>query len=228
MKFLNDIIISAKNINKSFGNSVHAVRDVNINIRKGEFLVIMGRSGSGKTTLLQLLSLLDNFDNGNLYINNINASELNDKEKALIRMKKFGFIFQSFYLNPKLKAYENVMLPMYLNGKQKYKTMKENAYNLLNSMGLNDRKHHFPKELSGGEQQRVAISRALANDPDCIFADEPTGNLDIDNEKLILHTLKQLSKDGKSIVVVSHNQSILDYADKIFFMEEGILEERVK
>ncbi|PHD17174.1 ABC transporter ATP-binding protein, partial [Bacillus wiedmannii] len=137
-----------------------------------------------------------------------------------------GFVFQSYHLNNSLKAYENVMLPMYVNPKYNYHDMEIKADELLKLVGLEHRKHHFPNELSGGEQQRIAIARALANDPDCILADEPTGNLDKENESNIFNIFKKLVIKGKSVVVISHNESVKNYTDKIYELKNGKLEEK--
>ncbi len=218
-------IIFADKLTKQY-KSVTAVKNATISIDAGCFYSIMGRSGSGKTTLLSLLGILDDATEGELYIEGCKVSSLSDKEKSNIRMRDLGFVFQEFHLNPKLRAFENVMVPMYINPMYKGIDMKSKAIELLELLGLKDRVTHFPSELSGGEQQRVAIARALANDPKCIFADEPTGNLDVESEKLVFDYLKMLSKKGKSIVVVSHNEIVLDYADKIYYMNEGDLKEK--
>ena len=139
-------------------------------------------------------------------------------------MKHIGFVFQDFYLDEHLKAYENVMLPMLINKEIKKEERKEKACKLLIDLGLRDRINHFPKEMSGGEQQRVAIARSLANDPKIILADEPTGNLDEENEKLVFETLKDLSKKGKCVIVVTHSEEIKKYADKILTINKGKLE----
>ncbi|AOY77586.1 ABC transporter ATP-binding protein [Clostridium formicaceticum] len=217
-------LISARNINKIY-EDVIAVKNVNLEIKEG-FYAIMGRSGSGKTTLLNILGLLDDLTDGELYVRDRLVSKLNDIEKAKIRMKDFGFVFQSFHLNPKLKAFENVMVPMYINEEYRNKDLQKRAIELLELLEMKDRCHHFPSQLSGGQQQRVAIARALANDPACIFADEPTGNLDTDSEKIVLDHLKLLSQKGKTVVIVSHNDIVLDYADKVYYMNNGILEEK--
>ena len=221
-----EIIIETKHLYKIYNSKVTAVNNVNLLIEKGRFHAIMGHSGSGKTTLLNLLGLLDEPTSGEVLIDRKQSSKLNSVQKAEIRMKKFGFVFQSYYLNPRLKAYENIMLPMYINDKYEFKDMKPKAIELLKLLNLENRHNHFPKDLSGGEQQRVAIARALANDPECIFADEPTGNLDVENEKIVLDILKELVNMGKSVVAVSHNDIILNYADKVFYMNNGILEEK--
>ncbi len=216
-------IISSTNLTKEF-NSVIAVKNANIEIKKGCFYGIMGRSGAGKTTLLSLLGLLENPTSGNLYVNGKDTSNMKENEKALIRMRDLGFVFQDFYLNPILKASENVKIPMYINPNIQDENINNRAKELLCLLGLQDRINHYPSQLSGGEKQRVAIARALANNPSCIFADEPTGNLDEKNEKVILDYLKALVKQGKSVVVVSHNAIILEYADYIFEMNDGVLE----
>lgn len=218
---MGNMVIKAEYLVKKYNEKLTAVNDVSFTLEKGKFYVIMGHSGSGKTTLLQLMGILDKATSGELYIDGENVNNLNENEKARIRMEKIGFVFQGFHLNPKLKAYENVMLPMYINEKYKSNELKEKAVKLLESVGLNERVNHFPKELSGGEQQRVAIARALANNPCCILADEPTGNLDVENELRVLEILKQLSKEGKCVLVVSHNDVVKKYADKIFYMNKG-------
>lgn len=221
------MIIRARDLTKIYNKKIEAVKKVSLELEKGEFYAVMGHSGSGKTTLLQLLGLLDKMTSGELYIDNENVDNLDENQKAEMRMNKIGFVFQSFYLNPKLKAYENVMLPMYINEKYKNTDLKSRAMELLDQLGLSDRANHYPKELSGGEQQRAAIARSLANDPDCIFADEPTGNLDIENERIVFDNLKKLSRDNKCVFVVSHNEIVKEYADKLFYMENGILREEI-
>ncbi len=220
---MNNVIVT-KQLCKVYNDKIKAVDDVNLNIKSGGFYAIKGQSGSGKTTLLNLIGLLDDISSGDILVDGKSVLRLNNIQKAQIRMKKFGFVFQSFFLNPKLKAYENVMLPMFINSQFKFSEMKPKAIELLKTLNLESRYDHFPKELSGGEQQRVAIARALANEPECIFADEPTGNLDGENEKVVLDILKGLSVSGKSVVVVSHNDVILKYADEVLYMTNGKLE----
>lgn len=221
------MIIRTNNLTKVYNNKIEAVKNVTIGLEKGKLYAVMGHSGSGKTTLLQLLGLLDKITSGELYIDDENVVNLDENQKAKIRMGKIGFVFQSFYLNPKLKAYENVMLPMYINEKYKNHDLKAKALSLLDQLGLSDRVKHYPRELSGGEQQRVSIARALANDPECIFADEPTGNLDIDNEIIVFENLKKLSRENKCVLVVSHNEIVKQYADKLFYMDKGKLSEEI-
>lgn len=206
-------------------NEIIVFKNLNIQFdeKNGKFYAIMGHSGSGKSTLIQILGLLDELTNGKYILNKIDTNKLTEDEKSFIRMKKIGFVFQSFHLNNKLKAYENVMLPMMINKNIKSNERKKKAIFLLKQLNLENRINHFPNELSGGEQQRVAIARALANDPDIILADEPTGNLDVQNEREVFKILKQLAKSGKCVIVVSHNDIIKQYADEIFLMDNGIL-----
>lgn len=203
--------------------TITAMDNVNLEIDMGKLYVIMGHSGSGKSTLIQMLGLLDSLTSGKLYINGDEISNISEDKKAELRKKEIGFVFQSFYLNPKLTALENVMLPMYINEKIKSSDRREIAEKLLEKLGLENRKTHYPKELSGGEQQRIAIARALANNPNYILADEPTGNLDSENEQNVYRILKELTKEGKAVVIVSHNENIKQYADEIFYMEAGKL-----
>lgn len=219
-------MIEIKNISKRYkikNNEIIAIDNATFSFEKGKFYAIMGHSGSGKSTLIHCLGLLDNIDLGTISINQKNVSKLSDKEKEKIRSRTIGFVFQSFYLSPKLKAYENVMLPMYINTDIIPKNRKRRAIQLLEKFGLKDRIDHFPQELSGGEQQRVAIARALANNPDVILADEPTGNLDVENEVYVMETLKSLSKQNKCVIVVSHNDIVKKYADYILYMDKGKL-----
>ncbi len=206
---------------------INALNNVSISFKQGLFYAIMGHSGAGKSTLIQTLGLLDNLSSGDIYINNTSIKRLSEKEKSYIRMKYIGFIFQSFHLNSKLKAIENVMLPMYINPNIHKNDRKIIAKGLLRKFGLEERMAHYPKELSGGEQQRVAIARALANNPQFILADEPTGNLDEENEKIVFEELKKLTLEGKTIIVVTHNDMVKKYADKILYMSNGFIKEEL-
>jgi len=204
-----------------------ALDNVDLEIKTGKLYVIMGHSGSGKSTLIQILGLLDDLTDGLLYVNGQEVSDYSENDKADIRKNEIGFVFQSFYLNPKLTAIENVMLPMYINNSIDSKDRRKNALKLLTRFGLENRINHYPKELSGGEQQRIAIARALANNPSFILADEPTGNLDVKNEEIVYNTLRNLADSGKAIVVVSHNENIKKYADEILIMEYGKLRKEI-
>ncbi|MDD6446668.1 ABC transporter ATP-binding protein [Oscillospiraceae bacterium LCP25S3_E10] len=216
--------IVAKDLVKVYNQKVTALKEVSITINQGEFIVVMGHSGSGKSTLLQMIGLLDLPTSGSIFINSKDVSKLPKNAIADVRQKSLGFVFQAFHLNPQLKAYENVMLPMLINPEYKNKAeMEKKAKELIDVVGLSERAEHYPSQLSGGEQQRVAVARALANDPDFILADEPTGNLDSENEVIIFTLLKELAQQGKGIMVVSHNESILEYADRVYYMKDGVL-----
>ena len=214
----------AKDLVKIYNQKVTALKEVSITINQGEFIVVMGHSGSGKSTLLQMIGLLDLPTSGSIFINSRDVSKLPKNAVADVRQKSLGFVFQAFHLNPQLKAYENVMLPMLINPEYKNKAeMEKKAKELIDVVGLSERADHYPRQLSGGEQQRVAVARALANDPDFILADEPTGNLDSENEVVIFTLLKELAQQGKGIMVVSHNESVLEYADRVYYMKDGVL-----
>lgn len=202
---------------------VQALKNVNVEFEAGKIYAIIGRSGSGKSTLLYNIGLMDTLTKGSIYFNEKNVSQLNDKEKSRLRMEKIGFIFQGFNLNKNLKVNENILLPMFINEKYTKEKRKEKVRALLEMLDIGDKANRFPRELSGGEEQRVAIARALANEPEVILADEPTGNLDEENEKIIFEILKKLSLGGKCVIVVSHNPEIKEYADKIFEMNNGEL-----
>ena len=209
---------------KTKNDEVKALDNVSYEFKPGKLYAIMGHSGSGKSTLISILGLIETLTSGRININNKDISKLKDDELANLRMKYIGFVFQDFYLDEHLKAYENVLLPMLINKEIKESDRKEKALKLLTDLGLNERINHYPKELSGGEQQRVAIARSLANDPEIILADEPTGNLDEENEKLVFETLNDLAKKGKCVIVVTHSEEIKKYADEILKITKGKLE----
>lgn len=209
--------------NQSKSNEVNALKEVNAHFEKGKFYAIMGRSGSGKTTLINILGLMDNPTSGKYSIDGVDTIAMSESEKAKIRNKKLGFVFQSYYLESKLTALENVVLPTLINEDIDRDKRVSKAKELLEKLGLKDRTNHYPSQLSGGECQRVAIARSLINNPTTIIADEPTGNLDSKNEIEIFEMLKDISRDGKTVIVVSHNELIKDYADKILYLEDGVL-----
>ena len=221
-------MIKLSSISKNYkkdGKTLKVLENINYEFNPGYLYCIIGKSGAGKTTLIEILGLLLNYDSGNLYINDKDVTKLSDNEKSEIRNKNIGFVFQNYYLNPLMKAYENVMLPMYLNDKINSKDRKDLAYKLLTKVELKKRERHYPKELSGGEAQRVAIARALANNPDIILADEPTGALDSENAANILNILKDLSKQNKCVIIVSHDDRVKNYADKVLVIENHKLQE---
>lgn len=216
--------IELKNVSKVYSNGVRALNEVNFTVNKGEFAAVMGSSGSGKSTLLQVAGLLDVCTSGSVFVNGEDASKLSSSNLADVRQENIGFVFQTFHLNPHLKLYENVMVPMFINRNFANKAeIKSKAEELLEIVGLSHRLNHYPNQISGGEQQRVAIARALANSPDFILADEPTGNLDSRNENMIFTELKKLTGSGKGVLVVCHNEAILDFADKVYIMKDGVL-----
>lgn len=201
-----------------------SLNKINVKFEQGKFYGIIGHSGSGKTTLINILGLVDSFDSGKYYLDNKLIEDLSEDEKATLRLNHFGFVFQSFHLNPKLTALENVIIPMIINKNILKKERKEKAINLLNELGLESKINHLPSELSTGEQQRVAIARSLANNPKVIIADEPTGNLDKENEKIVFDIFRKLvDKEKKCVIVVSHNDVLKEYADVIYHIENGNL-----
>lgn len=194
---------------------VNALRGVNLKIKKGSFIAIMGPSGSGKSTLLHLAGILDTPTKGTVLMNGKNIKDYSSKEQARLRRENIGFIFQRFNLMPQLNALENVMLPM-INADT------EKAKKLLDKVGLSGKYKRFQNQLSGGEQQRVSIARALANDPSILLADEPTGELDTENTKLIMELIKDLNeKDGLTIIAVTHNPLSAEYAKEVVKMQDG-------
>ena len=199
-----------------------ALKDIDLIVKKGEFLAITGRSGSGKSTLMHIIGLLDNPTSGTYILNGTDVSKLNEDEQAFQRNKEIGFVFQSYNLLPKLSALENVILPaIYAGTKTKERT--EKALELLTELGLEDHLNKRPNQMSGGQQQRVAIARALMNNPELILADEPTGNLDTHSGEDVMKTLKQLNKEGKTIVLITHEHDIAVQAQKILHLEDGML-----
>jgi putative ABC transport system ATP-binding protein len=199
---------------------VHALHDVNLEIKKGEFVAVVGPSGSGKSTLLNMIGCLDTPTSGSVYIDNIDTATLNENQLAEIRREKIGFIFQQFNLVHTLNAAENVSLPLFFSGMKREPRLQK-AGELLTSVGLGDRMYHKPSELSGGQQQRVAIARALANDPEVIIGDEPTGNVDTGTGNAIMDILGRLNQEGRTIIVVTHDTEIAARAGRIKRMRDG-------
>lgn len=203
--------------------TVAALGGVTIDIARGEFVAIMGPSGSGKSTLLNVLGILDEPTGGVYSLEDHNITHLPDKEKARIRNRHFGFVFQSFNLFSELSAIENVMLPMTYAGKP-FNERRKRAAELLDWLGLNERIHHLPTMMSGGEQQRVAIARALSNEPDLLLADEPTGNLPTETGESIMETLDKLNNDGVTIVMVTHNETQGSRAKRQIRIQDGLVQ----
>ena len=217
------MIITVDNINKTYKNGsleLQVLKNISFKVDKGEFLAIMGSSGSGKSTMMNILGCLDNQYEGRYILDGIDISKSTENELSEIRNKKIGFIFQSFNLLPRLTALENVELPLVYSSIPKEERHKR-ANELLEMVGLKERIHHRPNELSGGQRQRVAIARALANNPSIILADEPTGNLDSKSEEEIIEILQKLNKMGKTIVIVTHEPSIGEIAERKIVFKEG-------
>jgi len=209
-------MITAKNLIKQYGNTC-ALKNISFTIEKGEWANIMGPSGSGKTTLLNLIGCLDSPTSGSLVVNGIETSKLNQNERTRFRRENIGLVFQQFHMIPHLTALENVMIAQYFHSIED----EEEAKEALTRVGMEHRLSHLPSQLSGGEQQRVCIARALINQPEIILADEPTGNLDKKNEEAILDIFRELHSNGKTIVIVTHNPEIGELGDMIMQISHG-------
>lgn len=214
-------IIQLKNLRKTYmngENTVHALRDVTFDIKKGDFVAVVGTSGSGKTTLMNVLGCLDQPSSGTYYLDDVEVTTRSDDELAVIRNGKIGFVFQSFHLLPRTTALENAVLPfLYSDRDADY----EKAKSVLARVGLADRMDHWPNQLSGGQQQRVAIARALINDPAIILADEPTGALDTNSSEDVLQILQELNREGATIIMVTHDLAVAKHARRIITMQDG-------
>lgn len=219
-------IIELRNCSKMYKKKdkrVEVLNDVSYSFDCGKFYAIMGESGCGKSTLVNSIVGFVNFDSGDVIVDGVVAK--GDKVFSEIRNKKIGIVYQNFLLNDNMTAFNNVMLPMYLNNDLDSNEREKVVMNLFKGMGLENRMNHFPTELSGGECQRVAIARALVNNPKVIIADEPTGNLDGKNEEFIFNLLKDLTNEGKCVIVVSHNNEIRNYCDVLLELKDGKLNE---
>ena len=217
--------IELKEISKIYNNSVVAVDNVSLTVNQGEFIAVMGQSGSGKSTLLKIAGLLDTCTSGLVIINGNDVSTLDKNALADVRMENLGFVFQAFHLNAHLKLYENVMVPMLINDKfTSMNDMKEQAMRLIDSVGLTNRKEHYPFEISGGEQQRVAIARAVVHRPKVVFADEPTGALDTAAGFEVMRLFRELIDDEDiTIVMTTHDTNLMELGDEVFELSDGIV-----
>ena len=226
---MNEPVIRTEKLTRSFlmgGTTVNALNDVGLTIYAGEFIALMGASGSGKSTLLNVLGLLDQPTSGEYFLEGKSVSSLGRNELADLRGKRIGFIFQNFNLLPRYSAWENVALPLtYRQGKFQAQEQFNRAREALSRVQLDHRMNHNPMELSGGERQRVAIARALINHPVVVLADEPTGNLDSRTSIEIIHLLKDLNEEGRTIIMVTHDLNVAHHAERIYHMRDGALEE---
>jgi lipoprotein-releasing system ATP-binding protein len=221
------IILQAKNIDKSFSNGktkLSVLKDFSLDVNVGQIITIMGQSGSGKTTALNILGTLDQADAGELSINGTQIHDMNETELSTIRNHDIGFVFQFHHLLPEFSAIENILMPTWINGAD---DRRDRALDLIEKMGLSERKDHFPSQLSGGEKSRVAVARALMNKPKLVLADEPTGNLDEKNANKLIDLLGKINKDfHQAIVLTTHNPKIARIGHKQFLLENGSLSEK--
>lgn len=221
-------MILCKDLEKSyFGKGVETkvLKGVDLRIDRGEFVCIYGKSGSGKSTLLNILGLLDEETGGTYRLDGMDARHLSKKECARIRNRKMGFVFQSYHLIPELNALENIMVPLGYAGK-KSKERKKAARRLLGEFGMERLEKKYISQMSGGEQQRIAIARAIANAPEILFADEPTGNLDQENSRVVMELLQKLNRNGMTVVMVTHDTAIAKYGTRVIHVENGKIVEK--
>jgi len=216
-------MIHIRNLNKYYSNgSFHALKDVCFDVSKGEMIAIMGTSGSGKSTLMNIIGLLDKWESGEYYLDGMLMNNLPDDVYADIRNKKIGFVFQSFNLISHKSVIDNVSLPLYYAGIKKRQRC-DAAMNVLRQLGIDDKFNNFPSELSGGQKQRVAIARALSTNPSVVLADEPTGALDSKTSFEIMNLLKSINNTGVTIVIVTHDSKVAEFADRVVYVEDGML-----
>lgn len=223
-------IIELKNVWRTYfisDNRVDALSGITFSVQKGEFVAIEGPSGSGKSTCMNIIGCLDLPTEGEVYLDGINIQSMGESDLAQRRGRMIGFIFQQFNLIPTLTAEKNILLPMIFQGTTKEQQRKKGE-ELLKLVKLYDRKDHLPCELSGGQQQRVAIARSLANDPEVIIADEPTGNLDSSTGKIVIEFLKEMNKKGKTIIIVTHDQTIGEQAKRTVYIQDGKIIKEIK
>lgn len=216
-------LIEGKNIHRSFGEGdlmVHVLKGIDVTVEEGEFVAIMGKSGAGKSTLMYQLSVLDHPTEGEVIINGVNVAELSEREQTKFRLRTLGYVFQDYALVPDLSAIENIMVPLLMKGCP-WDKAKLTAQEALDAVGMPDKDQNLPSQLSGGEQQRVAIARAVAGNPQIIFADEPTANLDSISGNAVIDLLGELNKKGQTIVMVTHEDEYTKYCNRIITLEDG-------
>ena len=225
---MNNMIIKLEDVDKFYmetGNKLHILKKLNLEVKRGEFVSILGKSGSGKSTLLNIMGLLDKIDGGKIWIDDKEVSSLNETERNNIKNHFLGFVFQFHYLMSEFTALENVMIPALLNNFKNKSEIEKEAKELLEIVGLAERMKHKPNQLSGGEKQRVAIARAMINKPKLILADEPTGNLDEDTGEMIFSLFRKINKGrNQSIVVVTHARDLSQVTDRQIYLKRGVLE----
>ena len=225
---MNNMIIKLEDVDKFYmetGNKLHILKKLNLEVKRGEFVSILGKSGSGKSTLLNIMGLLDKIDGGKIWIDDKEVSSLNETERNNIKNHFLGFVFQFHYLMSEFTALENVMIPALLNNFKNKAEIEKEAKELLEIVGLAERMKHKPNQLSGGEKQRVAIARAMINKPKLILADEPTGNLDEDTGEMIFSLFRKINKErNQSIVVVTHARDLSQVTDRQVYLKRGVLE----
>lgn len=223
---MKEFVIDLKNIIRNFQlgpQAVHVLKGIDLTIKKGEYVALMGPSGSGKSTLMNLLGCLDTPTSGSYMIANRDVSKMNDNQLADVRNKEIGFVFQTFNLIPRQTALQNVALPLVYAGEKKEKRISR-AKKVLDEVGLSDRITHKPNQLSGGQRQRVAIARALVNSPSIILADEPTGNLDSSTSNEIMKLFEEIHKNGNTLIIVTHEEEIAQHANRIIRLKDGEIE----
>ena len=225
---MNNMIIKLEDVDKFYmetGNKLHILKKLNLEVKRGEFVSILGKSGSGKSTLLNIMGLLDKIDGGKIWIDDKEVSSLNETERNNIKNHFLGFVFQFHYLISEFTALVNVMIPALLNNFKNKAEIEKEAKELLEIVGLAERMKHKPNQLSGGEKQRVAIARAMINKPKLILADEPTGNLDEDTGEMIFSLFRKINKErNQSIVVVTHARDLSQVTDRQIYLKRGVLE----
>lgn len=221
-------LINANKFYKKGNQKIQILKNASIKFELGKIYMIIGESGAGKTTLINILGLLDKLDGGQLIIDGNEVTNYKDSQLSILRLEKIGLIFQDYYLNPRLTAYENVYIATLINNKIKNIDRDEIIHKSFKYFEIEDRMKHYPSELSGGEQQRVCIARSLINNPDYVLADEPTGSLDPKNASNVMNILKKLSKEGKCIILVTHDYTNVQYADYIYSLKDGVLNKENK